>query len=138
MTNKSDPFPHHGNGEAMPSISRRALQQPFVVTCSDCKMAWRVENLSPFTMAKRQLHCIACGSIEIHVKSDYENDRWYAMAVTFGMNATKESVKIIQSMYEIWDPSEYEWFKDFVVALIAEAKGLPAPPISPPLQAVVE
>ena len=99
----------------------RAIKQPFVIECTSCNMAFRVENLTPYMMATRKWFCPACGSNTIHAKSNYEDDRWYAMAQSFNLNPTQDTVQLLKDMYELWDPSEYNLFKDFVVSMITEA-----------------
>lgn len=99
----------------------RTIKQPFVIECSSCKMAFRTENLTPYLMAVREWYCPACGSQLVKVKSNYEDDRWYAMANSFSLNPTKDTVILLKDMYEIWDPSEFPLFKDFVTNMIREA-----------------
>lgn len=99
----------------------RAITQPFVIECTSCKMAFRVENLTPYMIATRKWFCPACGSESVHAKSNYEDDRWYAMARSFSLNATKDTVQLLKDMYEIWDPAEFPLFKDFVTNMIREA-----------------
>lgn len=99
----------------------RTIKQPFALTCSSCSMAFRVENLTPYMMATRKWFCPACGSQSVKVRSNYEDDRWYAMAQSFSLDPTQDTVQLLKDMYEIWDPSEFPLFKDFVTNMIREA-----------------
>lgn len=72
-------------------------------------------------MATRKWFCPACGSHKVNIKTNYDDDRWYAMARSFNLNPTKDTVQLLRDMYEIWEPSEFELFKDFVVHMITEA-----------------
>lgn len=101
--------------------SIRTIKQPFVIECSSCKMAFRVENLTPYTMATRKWFCLACGSQLVRAKTNYEDDRWYAMAQSFNLSSTQDTVQLLKDMYELWDPSEHELFKDFVISMITDA-----------------
>lgn len=106
----------------MSGLSRRATLQPWIISCNDCKMAFRTENLTPFTMAKHHWHCPGCGSDEVDIRTNYEEDRWYSMADSFKLPHTLRSVKFLKDMYEAWDPSEYEWFRQFVASIIEDAR----------------
>jgi hypothetical protein len=101
--------------------SRYALKQPYIIACSFCKMAFRIENLTPHMMATRKWFCPACGSNDTTIKNNHEDDRWYAMARSFNLDPTQSNVQLLKDMYEIWEPSEYEWFKDFVLYMITTA-----------------
>jgi len=104
----------------MPIISRAAPEQPFAIACSDCKMCWRVENITVFTMGTLKLHCPACGSSNVKYSSDYANDRWYSMAATFGLARSHNSVELLKGMWDLWDPKEHELFRDFVLEYITD------------------
>ena len=107
-------------GQILPFISRRAHEQPWVLDCSNCKMSFRVQNLTAYTMATRIAHCPGCGSDSVKETSDYVNDRWYAMAKSFGLPSSAQAVQLLKDMYDLWDPSEYKWFKDFVADYIKD------------------
>lgn len=103
-------------------IGRKALLQPYMVACDNCKMVFRVENVTPFTVSERKYHCAACGSSDTSVKSDYANDKWISMAESFGLSRSLENSILMQKLYNLWDPDEYPWFKDFVKVFLVQAK----------------
>lgn len=101
-------------------IGRRGLMQPYVITCNNCKMEFRTENLTPYTMAVRKYFCPACGNDDVINRSDYRNDRWRSLARAHGLPDRESSVKLLKELYMAWQPEEDEWFKDFVGAVLAE------------------
>lgn len=101
--------------------SRRVKLQPNIINCIDCRMTFRAENLTPYTIAVREWYCPACGSTNVEIKTNSALDRWYAMAESFGLPSTEKSVSLIKSLYDVWDTHEHSLFKDFVVEVLAES-----------------
>ena len=102
--------------------TRRILSQPTVLTCDDCRMVFRAENLTPYTMTMRNWFCPACGSNSITINNSHEDDRWYNMAISFGLPQRESSVQFIKQLYDIWDPIEFRLFKDFVLSIVNEVQ----------------
>lgn len=96
------------------------MQQSISISCENCRMIFRVENLTPLTTAKRTLHCSACGSKEVMVVELQSDDVWYNMAASFGLPQKVKSVDLIKQLFEIWDPTTDSNFKDFVKTVIEE------------------
>lgn len=103
-------------------ISRRVLKQPWLLLCNSCKMQWRVENITPYTIATRKFYCSSCGSSDVVEHASIENDRWYSMARSFGLSNGASSVDLLKQMFDFWDPQEHLLFRDFVKELVDEAK----------------
>lgn len=102
------------------TTSRRTLKQQITVSCIDCRMVFRVENITPLTTSKRSIFCAGCGSDNVQDIKLELYDQWYAMAASFGLPQKAGSVELIKKFFENWDAEEYPNFKDFVQSVVEE------------------
>ena len=99
------------------ATSRRTIESS-IVSCKNCRMSFRVENLVPYTTAVKQTFCSACGSEANVDHVDGDDDSWLLMAAAFGLPKQPMSGQLIKGLYEIWSPEEFPFFPDFVKSAI--------------------
>lgn len=96
------------------------MMHPRYLHCKACKSHWRVEVLSPTTVALPVAnHCPLCGQA-CASELDRDLDYWYVLAEAYLPVATIKGAKLIQQLYDLWDGKEHDHFGDFVREVLSQ------------------
>lgn len=91
--------------------------QRMTIDCGDCTTLTRVYRVEPITQIGAFKCCPVCASWNVRVYQSGSTDHWESLARSYSMD-----IALVQQVYELWNPKEYQHFGDFVAVLKAEAK----------------
>jgi hypothetical protein len=75
----------------------------------------RIEYAGNTVVGEVPQHCAYCGSSNIvPAKIDAY---WYDLAESFGYERSADGAELIRGLYNLWQPSEFHLFRDFIKSL---------------------
>lgn len=105
------------------SVHDEPLLNVNMIECKTCLMVFRIERLTSKLRKGLYQHCPMCGGTEIITNhGGWINDRWYHMAGQFGLRQNERAVELLKELMKIWEPTEFEYFKDFVRSVLDSRK----------------